>query len=119
MGAGRPAPFGRRYCCPASNSFFLPCFSPADVVRVVRVGLGFAVGVVAAHDHVDELRQLLPLQELHRPLAGVRRADGDLDPVALGVEMGRVRVCKTLGLQTSAKFRSQSPFSKTFVMAQG
>ena len=65
---------------------FVSMYAPADVVCVVWVWLWLSVGVVAADDHVDEVGEVLPLQELLRPLTGVGGADGDLDPVVLGVE---------------------------------
>ena len=61
-------------------------YAPADVVCVVGVWLRLSVGVVSADDHVDEVGEVLPLQELLRPLPRVGGADGDLDPVVLGVE---------------------------------
>ena len=61
-------------------------YAPADVVCVVGVGLWLSVGVVAADDHVDEVGEVLPLQELLRPLTRVGGADCDLDPVVLWME---------------------------------
>ena len=61
-------------------------------MRVVWVWLRLSVGVVAADDHVDQTGEVLPLQELDRPLPRVRGADGDLDPVVLGVVNRLVKV---------------------------